>query len=196
LGYIQTRPPISEKAVLELADRIQQESTPFLDGYILSSIVKVAFYCGLKKSEIIKLKVGDIVDRTGNACDYLRCGDINIPLNNDAREMFRNHLLYMKKIGYSRRHKSPLFPKRTGKPYGPRQLQYDLKGFFKGHPDKPSLDKIRQSGICRYYDRLREEGKWAGECMRKTINFARCSPRQAHCILNKEIIPSGQSRYF
>jgi len=55
-----------------------------------------------------------------------------------------------------------------------------------------SLEKIRQAGICRHYEQLKDRGLSPKECLEKTADFAKISERQAKGILTGNIQPTGK----
>jgi hypothetical protein len=55
-----------------------------------------------------------------------------------------------------------------------------------------SLEKIRQTGICRHYERLKDQGLSPKECLKKTAVFARISEKQASGILTDKKQPTGK----
>lgn len=55
-----------------------------------------------------------------------------------------------------------------------------------------SLEKIRQAGICRHYEQLRDQGLSPKECLEKTAEFARISEKQASGILTDKKQPTGK----
>ena len=189
---IQTRPSISEIELVELAAKIEHFRTPFIDGKILSSLIKVIHYCGLKKTEILELNIGNIIDKKGKIRQNIL--DI-VPITDQCKEIFRNHLTNLKTGGYSRIHSSPLFPNRKNKRYGSRQLQYNLEKSMQGFASDIGLEKIRQSGICRFYERMIVEGRSDTECLRETMRFARCTLRHVKGILKNRIIPAGRKKH-
>ena len=46
-----------------------------------------------------------------------------------------------------------------------------------------SLEQIRQAGICKCYEQLKDQGLLPRECLKKTADFARISERHAEGIL-------------
>lgn len=52
-----------------------------------------------------------------------------------------------------------------------------------------SLEQIRQAGICRHYEQLRDQGLSARECLEKTAEFAGISERHTKVILTAEKQP-------
>jgi len=55
-----------------------------------------------------------------------------------------------------------------------------------------SLEKIRQTGICRHYEQLRDQGLSPKECLEKTAEFARISEKQASGIMTDKKQPTGK----
>lgn len=58
--------------------------------------------------------------------------------------------------------------------------------------DDIGLEKIRQGGICKYYEQLKEKGLSPRECLTETKNFARVSERQTKGILTGNVQPTGK----
>jgi len=56
------------------------------------------------------------------------------------------------------------------------------------------VETIRQSGICRFYERMREEGRGAKESMQETMLFSHCTARHVEGILKNKIIPAGKKK--
>ena len=190
---IVTQPHFSEDEFISLVNNIEQYNTPFIDGKVLSSLVRAAFYCGLKKSEIINLNIGDVVDRVGNISPDAKCGQDLIPVGKQGHLVFQDHFAYLKMKGYSTIKSAPLFPTRKKTRYDSRQLQYNLEKCM-GLPKSNiiGLEKIRQSGICRFYERLKVDGRSPNECLQETKRFARCTLRHVEGILMNKIIPAGR----
>jgi hypothetical protein len=55
-----------------------------------------------------------------------------------------------------------------------------------------SLEQIRQAGICRHYEQLRDQGLSARECLEKTAEFAGISKRHTKGILTDKKQPTGR----
>jgi hypothetical protein len=103
------------------------------------------------------------------------------------------HLKYIRDRGYIRDRTSPVFPQKGGNKYEHRKLQYHLKKYL---ASRVGLEKIRQAGICRYYNELVPEGKIPRECLKRTSEFARDSWRHTKDILTGQIQPSGRKKDF
>jgi hypothetical protein len=188
---IQTRPSISEDDLIDLAAKVELTNTPFIDGKILSSLIKVVFHCGLKKSDLLELNIGDIVDKKGDIRQSIYgC----IPVTDEVNVIFRDYIDYLKTRGYSRIKSAPLFPTRNKGRYESRQLQYHLGKCIRGLREEIGLEKIRQSGICRFYEKMLVEGRSVSECLQETTQFSRCTLRHVEGILKNRIIPAGKKK--
>jgi uncharacterized protein YfkK (UPF0435 family) len=55
-----------------------------------------------------------------------------------------------------------------------------------------SLEKIRQAGVCKHYEQLKNKGLSPGECLAKTAEFARISEKQTKGILTGNVQPTGK----
>lgn len=194
MQILQTHPRISEKDVIDLSNRVKQFNTPFIDGQILSALIKASYYCGLKKSELLELNIGNILDKKGDIhWSFLN----NVPVTDNIRAIFLEHLAHLKARGYCRIKSAPLFPNKKRKRYGSRQLQYDLEKCMKEFVQDIGLEKIRQSGICRFYDGEKAEGRSARQCLEETMQFTRGKTlRHVEGILKNKIIPAGKKKYI
>ena len=54
------------------------------------------------------------------------------------------------------------------------------------------LEKIRQAGICKYYEQLKGRGLSPRYCLEETAKFARVSERQTQGILTANVQPTGK----
>lgn len=188
---IRPRPRISERDFIDLATKTEYFNTPYIDGRVMSSLIKTAYYCGLKKAKLLALNIGDIIDKEGNIRSTILD---NISVTDDIKAIFVEYFGYLKSGGYRRIKSAPLFPNKKKKRYGPRQLQYDLEKCMKGLADDIGLETIRQSGIIRYYEEMREEGRSTEECMQQTMRFSHCTARHVEGILKNKIIPAGKKK--
>jgi len=62
------------------------------------------------------------------------------------------------------------------------------------HKDNTAIskEKIRQAGICKHYEWLKDRGLSPKECLEKTAEFARISEKEASGILTDNIQPTGR----
>ena len=55
-----------------------------------------------------------------------------------------------------------------------------------------TLEQIRQAGICKRYNKLKDQGLTARDCLKETADFARISKKQVKGILTGHIQPTGE----
>jgi integrase len=149
---------------------------PRVDGMILSNLLKLCNICALRKNELIDLRIKDVLDDRKDIRDRIKVrGADEVLVEPKAAYLIEDHLAYLKHKRYRTSRLSPFFPDRKGEKYSPRKLQYDLDRFLKDNGDyeKITLEKVRQSGICNFYDDQKAMGLSAVECLRQTANFAR-----------------------
>ena len=65
MEYLLTHPPVTDSDVFYLIKRIEDGSTPYIDGPVLSALVQSCYHCALKNRELIDLIIGNVVGRTG-----------------------------------------------------------------------------------------------------------------------------------
>jgi hypothetical protein len=56
------------------------------------------------------------------------------------------------------------------------------------------LEQIRQAGICRHYDMLKNQGLSPGECLQKTADFAQRSSKHIKGILTSNVQKTGRKK--
>lgn len=156
----------TESQIMDWIEEIEKPRTrrtlkPHIDLKVLSTAVKLVYYCGLKKGEIINFKVKDVRDTQGRILNEILAGEkilngrsVKLILSETAKEILREHLAYLKKRGYSLACNAPLFPTLSKTHYNLRQLgrhldNIDLLGL--------RFEKIRQAGIRNYLDNLPDE---------------------------------------
>jgi integrase len=177
--------PITSDDVFRLIEVIEQERTWHYNVKVLSAIVKMVYYVGLEKMELIKIKVGDIKFVYGEPTE-VQVDNEMIELNmndNEARTFLKEYRAYLKKK-YGITRQSLLFPWKDGEPFKDSTLQKCLRSVankarvdFDGR--RLTLSKIRNVGVCRHY---RLHGS-----LSLTANFARCSELETRRILTNKI---------
>ena len=170
VSYIKTRPPVEEAEIKDLIDKLATVRTKTIDGVVLSNIVRACYECGLKSGELIDLSIGD-VSKGGKINDSMLIDGTSVPLTSQARKVLQDHLDHLRANGYKMYSRNPLFPTKKGGRYYQKLLDGHLKKGAVARLDI-ILDKIRQAGICRYYDQMRDEGFSAQECLEKAHEFA------------------------
>jgi len=178
------RPPVPYALVENLIQRLEASDPT------LGRIAKMAYQGALKKAEIVALTVGE-AERTMAAGRFRR----NLPA---VREIVQAQIAHLREQRLPLTDATPLFPQdRRGTTYHLRQLTRRMKIFSRPYPCSPTLDKIRQSGICKYYENLggtnplNRDGRLA-----EASRFARVSLRQTRDILRGAIpCPKGYLRH-
>jgi site-specific recombinase XerD len=126
MAYIVTKPPVSETEIEDAINRIASVKTGAIDGVVLSNLVRLCNECGLKKSELIGLSVGDVA-KGGVVRDVMRIGEDEIILSDPAKQLLQNHIDYLRQSGYRLYPTYPLFPTRWKIRYLAKTLDNHLK---------------------------------------------------------------------
>jgi integrase len=141
--------------------RTRRTLKPHIDLKVLSAAVKLVYYCGLKKGEIINLKVKDVRDIQGLILNEILAGEKNINgqtvkllLSDTAKEILQDHFAYLKKRGYSLARNAPLFPTPGRTFYTDRKLGRHLDNI---NLPRLRFEKIRQAGIKYLFENLPDE---------------------------------------
>jgi hypothetical protein len=191
MGFIETRPPVTQKEIEDLTSRLASIKTKSIDGAVLSNMVQTCHECALTKGELIDLSIGDVANG-GRVNDSMSIDVKPVPLTNSAKKMLQNHIDYLKNNGYKCYPSKPLFPTKHKKRYYSKLLDNHLKNdAIIG--DSISLEKIRQSGICNHYDKLRQKELSASQCLEETKIFSRHkSYRATKDLLRGKIQSTGE----
>ena len=210
MAYIEKRSRVTTAVVEELIARLESLKTIAIDGTMLSNMVRLCHACGLKKSELINLSVGDVA-KGGVVAHVMRIGEDEIILSDPAKQLLQNHIDYLKKSGYRLYNTYPLFPTKKGRRYTTKTLGNHLKkaqsfeiessfvSFVK--PSKENnditdtainLEQIRQAGIRRHSEHLRDKGLSSAEALIQTAEFARVTKRETKGILTGNIQTTGK----
>jgi hypothetical protein len=185
-------------AAAEIEDLIARlesiNNTSSIDVVVLANLVRACFELALKKGELIDLSIEDVA-KGGVVRDIIRIGDDKLNLSElpHAKQILQKHIDYLKKNGYPRYAMKPLFPTRKKTRYNERTLDNHLKTAQDPNTEYDiSIEKIRQAGVSRYYEKLRDQGISPRDCLNKTAEFARISQRQAKDLLIGNIQPTGK----
>ena len=126
MDYIQTRPPVPEPDIENLIATIASVKTPKIDGVVLSNLVRVCYECSLKTGKLIGMSIEDVAKK-GLVGDFINVGEDNVRLSSHAKQIFQNHVDYLKRNGYRLYPSSPLFPTKKNERYFGRLLDNHLK---------------------------------------------------------------------
>jgi hypothetical protein len=171
---------ISQEDVFELFRRAQVIDSDTVDGVVLLRIIELVYFCGLKRGEILSLKIRDVMDETGEIRQDINLGD-DVQLPADIRTMLTTYIDYLKKKGYPATKTAWLFPmsRRPGvkqtQDARMRKLHRDMKRIAASGPDN-LLEKVRQAGIRNFYDSL-PSTMTQEERLQAASRFARCQEK-------------------
>ena len=126
MDYIETRPPVTATVIEDLIARLESVKTSNIDGVVLSNLVRLCNECGLKKSELIDLSVGDVA-KAGGVGNAMQIGGTEVSLPSQAMQVLQDHIDYLKKNGYRMHPTKPLFPTRKKVRYSAKTLDNHLK---------------------------------------------------------------------
>lgn len=183
---------ISKNSMPALFQRIEGYSLRPIDGKILAGILRMAYYCGLKKGELLDLTVNDVTKGGGRQiAPKIKMKRGIILVSAQAKNFLKAHLKYLQDKGYQLSTTSPLFPATIKKTirqeaqqrgqtekYDPRKLNFHLKKATSGIKGWGNLEGIRQAGICDFYDQEISKGTPPDEAVKATMGFARCETEE------------------
>jgi hypothetical protein len=172
---------ISKEDVLELFRQAQENKSERVDGVVLLRIIELVYFCGLKRGEILSLKIKDVMDERGDIRNDINLGKVAMQLPADIRAMLATYIDYLNKKGYPATKTAWLFPmsRRPGvkqtQDARMRKLHRDMKIISTSGPDN-LLEKVRQAGIRNFYDSLPSTTKLEDR-IRAASRFARCQEK-------------------
>ena len=186
------------------------------DGKVLEMAFKLVFYCGLKKNELIRIKLSKTIvnfykiDKTADHRLNIKhrfkkdrdnsvfSRDIEIP--EKARKLLKDYILHLSKrsktgpCSYHFDYASPLFPQSDGEENTIDLLDYYMKRYT-GKLNKSigstfkdfSFEYLRQAGIRYYYLRLLKKGYSPEDALEQTIDFSSNTKYHVRDILLNQI---------
>jgi hypothetical protein len=192
-GRIPTEPPVTYEEILQLIEMIEAEKIWNFDVGVLSSIIKATYLLCLKKNEILRIQIGAVFNRQKTVLDTIILSDRDIMPDNETKTFLVEYLDYLNRKGFKTSSKSLLFQyNKNGDPYNDSTLQKYIKKYGRKIRREMVLDKIRQAGICRYYDSLcdmQDDNAWIkyDDILASTARFAGCTPEHTEKILINDI---------
>lgn len=172
---------------LAIIREMENSKEPHIDGRALSSVVKLIFYAGLKKKEVIKLRIrdvllgNDIVDQI-----VLNPGDPPIQLSNDIKGILTDYIQYLRaKPGASVAEDSPLFSDYSEES-GEKKFSRHLEKY------RVSFDDLHKGGIKIHYWTLRRNGADHKKALEETAIQFRTSQRNVKDKLKGITKPAGR----
>ena len=175
---------MSKGLVSEFFTDVEERSFNLINGKVLLCLLKLAYFCGLKKRELITLRIKDVQMPNGEILHEIILKNGNIILKEDVRALLQEHIKYLKTSGYRVSPNSLLFPRKLiRKPargskkvsdwkYNGRTLQRDLRRLRQKISSINVLDTLRWAGIFHYYESLRSNNQ-SMDSIGETSRFAR-----------------------
>jgi len=195
MAWINTKPPLSYSDVDRLIQHIEASAEKFIDGVVLSTALKFVYGLGLKKGELLCLTVGHVFDQNLSPLNAIRIGPPYlvktsvIPIPDSFKPTILNYLPYLQNLyGAEFGLTVPLFPNRKKGSYNDTNFALHLDYFAEQLNMEVNLEKIRKTGICKYYDDLRATSGIADyAALPRTAAFARKTKRHMEGILTDQI---------
>ncbi len=188
MDYLKSKSPITKGQIKALFSVVEQVKTAKIDGVVLSNLLKLCYFCGLRKGELIGLSIRNVSQKR-IVKDKITIDGHEVVLVLHAKKLLERHIKYLKENGYRLYSSRPLFPTRDKEPYKERTLQNHLKKIFNDMPDTISLEQIRKAAVCHFYDDLKRAAERPQACLEKTSDFARISLRATENLLLDKIQP-------
>ncbi len=207
MAWIDTKPPLSYSDVDRLIQHIQASNRKFVAGIVLATALKFTYCLALRKSELLCLTVGHVFDHNLLPLSVIR---IRLPRQvpavitalNSFTPTVLNYLPHLQNLyGADFGLNVPLFPNRQKQPYNDTNFAYHLDILTKPEPLEMhvNLEKVRKTGICKYYDDLKAmqttrhplERMNEYDVLERTARFARTGERHTIDLLNGDIKAAG-----
>jgi integrase len=178
--------------MLEIIAAIEPYRSPYIDGKILAVALKLAYYTGIKKQEILSLKIRDVADAKGEIVTEIQsCAKIvdgrtlRLILTEEVRAILRDYLVYLKKNGNPVNRSALLFPQKTRTGTSAYHETKINRDFQKAGCDL-TLEKARIKGIRRIFSSMRGDHRNIKQMrFEHTAEFARTSIRNIKMILGE-----------
>ena len=163
-----------KRKILSELSEIEKFNTLKIDGQMISNILRFSYFFGLKKGELINLKVGDVTEKGGFVPETIWiCGN-KFPVTDEIKNLIQDHYQFLEKKGYKRYSRSLLFPTNKHKCYNGRTLSRHMgKALRNTELSSLNVEDFRKIGIRRIYTECRSEGIDKSLCRGKAKKFAR-----------------------
>jgi hypothetical protein len=142
---------------------------------------------GLKKSEVLNLKIGDVVDVSGNVVKQIKIGKREMPVSHDVEAIICDHLNHLNgNDNYKVDRDSPIFQNKKGSVY--TEATRHLRVKFSA----PPLEKIRQKGLRLHYTSLKSIGR--SSQIKEMKIFTGLTEKEIMGIVEEKIPKAGKKR--
>jgi hypothetical protein len=173
--------------VSEIIKKIKADDFEHIDSYVLSNFVKIVHQLGLKKGEVLKLKIKDVVDESGGVIEQINIGKRKLSVSPEVEAIIEGQIDYLKSNkNYNPDRNSPLFQNKKGSEYSEAVRQ--LRKKF----NSPKLEKIRQNGLKEYFGSLKNLSD--KDRMDEMKKFTGLSDKEINGILNVSIQKAGRKK--
>lgn len=171
----------------DMLNKITNSAPDHIDSKMLSNMLKMAFFLSLNKSEVLNLKIGDVIDQNGQIKDKILTTKDPIPLSGDVKQLIIDHQKYLiSDENYKDQSDAFLFQNKKGKKYGEsaRQLRDTFK-FFK------PFQTLREAFIISYYNALNDDIS-VKQKYETVAKCARIKTKQVKAIITSNKILAGK----
>jgi len=200
---------ICVKGLSALSKKIEEYSqdNPYIDGKVLANAINLIFWTGLKKKELINLKIRDVVykgrireiihQEGKGIIDELMTRRGKIPLFAEAKCIILNHSSHLYNRGYDTSRTEPLF-QITNRSFKKSRSLIEMRGYDEGRMTthlalctKNSefsgirFKNIQLSGIYNFYKTLNDRPFNWEKSLQKTVEFSRCSYNYIFALITK-----------
>ena len=173
--------------VPELIKKIEEYENDHVDSHMLANFVKLLHQLGLKKGEVLKLKIEDVVDDAGEVVEQINIGKRKMAVSSEVEAIIKDQIDYLNDNDtYNADRNFPLFQNKKGSEYS--QVAHQLRQKF----NSPELEKIRQSGLIDYFASLNKLSD--KDRMKEMEDFTGLSPKQIYGILTGRIQKPGRKK--
>jgi hypothetical protein len=137
--------------ISELIKKIEADEFDHIDSFVLSNFVKIVHQLGLKKGEVLKLKIKDVINASEDVVKQINIGKRKMTVSPEVETIIKGQIDHLKNNdNYYSDRDSPLFQDKKGSRYSEAARQ--LREKF----DSPTLEKIRQNGLKEHYGSLKD----------------------------------------
>ena len=177
----------SDINVSELIKTIEADEFEHIDFFVLSNLVKIVHQLGLKKGEVLKLKIEDVVDESGGVVKPINIGEREMTVSPEVEAIIESQIDHLNNAdNYNVDRNSPLFQDKKGSEYSEAARQ--LKNNF----ISPTLEKIRQSGLKEYYEFLKNLSDY--KRLKEMKKFTGLSDKEIKGIVDENIQEAGEKK--
>ena len=166
---------------------LDSNDSKHIDGKMLSNMSKIVFFLALKKSEVLNLKICDVVNQSGEVNNEIQVGSNRVAISDNVKQLIIDQLELLKNNdNYGIQVDAFLFQDRNGKQYTESARQ--LRKMFS---IPKAFQILRDAGIIFYHSSLSKRNS-EEQRIELTRKFA-CldTSKQVQAVINEHKIPAG-----